>query len=773
MELAHSVRVSEGADNGKVTFVVGTPSWDGNPFSDSARSFLYDSAKRAGIQRSDIRFECVLGEIPASRKAHTLSADRLEQWKANCLERLARLQSNVFVPVDSLSLSTLTEHSSMDKWHLSIIPATKLSGRKCVPVYGPEHVQKIYSDSPFMIYGLHRVLEEMSSPGIKRKPRIFHINPKFDQVIAWCQRCEHSEYLSVDIENNPGQITLVGFAPNPTEAMAIPVAPGDWTDEQFYLIWKAIGKVLASPALKIFQNFIHEAQWFSRYGFVIKNLWHDTMHANKFLHPELPCSLANVGRLYTREPFWKDEGRNWRDPKSSGNWNDYQIYNCKDTSHTMEAAFAQQRDLIERKLDARFYNFIMPLARPVSEMCFRGLPVDLAERTALTLDRGTQVTNLNSELSLEAMPVLGRPFNSRSPKQVKEFFHAKGYKLPTKRSTNGPKETTDVTALLKLQFKYPKDRSLGMLLRLSELNKSISSYLKPAPYPDGRLRYAANIHGADTGRFSFSKDTWENGLNPQTVPSDLKRMFKAPEGWRFLECDLRQADARVVAWDAPEPTLMRFFTEGRDIHRFVASRPELFNKLESEITHEERQLGKKTGHAANYGMRGTTLAEQCLKEMGLVISPDRAQRMLDGYHNTFPGIRMWQNRICTEIKRTKRLTTPLGRERYFYDRLGDDLYRVAYAYRPQSVVADVTNTLMLHVERHRHPEKLHMLVQIHDSLLTLVRNDYLAEACQILATESDWNPILSLSGGPLQIPIEIKHGSCWGAMHEYKLGDGT
>lgn len=760
------VTTSEGNPNAKVAIISGVPSWEGKPFSDVCRSLLLDTARRAGIRESDISFHSVLDEIPPGRKAQALGGANLERQLDNCRGRLSSLGATVFVPTGNLALEAVTGHKSIDKWQLSIIPGQFVGRRKTIPLFHPEQIFSAYKDIPFLIFGMQRIAEEMTSPKIKVTPRVFHTSPSFEFALKFLSRCLFEDYLSVDIETAAGQITCVGFAPTTTEAICIPTLPQNWTRAELFTIWTWIHDVLRGPSKKVFQNFIYDASYFSKYGIAVKNLWHDTMLAQKFLHPELPMGLDTIARIYTREPYWKDEGKDWkRADGGSGDLNDFWIYNCKDTTVTLEAAFAQRRDLDSRKLTTPFTELVMSLASPAAEMCWRGLPVDLDLRSEVTQSVTASLATLGAELNTLAQPVIGTPLNSKSPKQVKEFFKKKGYRLPVKAG----KESSDATALLKLQVKYPHDRTLPILLQLSEKNKLLSSYLKPLPYPDGRFRFSLNLHGAETGRWSCRKDPWDNGINAQTISSELKKMFRAPPGWLFFEVDLRQADSRFVAWDAPEPTLIKYYSENLDIHRFVASRPELFNKALDAVTKDERQLGKKVGHASNYGMRGNRLSEICLLEMDLVLSATRADQMLEGYHRVFPGIRMWQQRIAAEVRRTKKLTTPLGRERYFYDRLGDDLYRVAYAYRPQSTVIDVINKLIVHAAKHRNPELCHFALQAHDAAIFLVHESYLGEIKAICAAENDWNPELALAGGLLRIPIEAKVGEVWGNAKELSL----
>src|SRR4029079_14905163 len=74
--------------------------------------------------------------------------------------------------------------------------------------------------------------------------------------------------------------------------------------------------------------------------------------------------------------------------------------------------------------------------------------------------------------------------------------------------------------------------------------------------------------GPKSGRLASSGDG--NGPQLQNVPMSptiLRTIFIAPTGRRFVECDLEQADARVLAYCAPEPMLIQMFeSEDSDIH---------------------------------------------------------------------------------------------------------------------------------------------------------------------------------------------------------------
>ena len=99
-----------------------------------------------------------------------------------------------------------------------------------------------------------------------------------------------------------------------------------------------------------------------------------------------------------------------------------------------------------------------------------------------------------------------------------------------------------------------------------------------------------------------------------------------------------------MAWDAPEPRLMKMMNDGEDIHKFVAGSI-LKKPVELVAQWERDKLGKKVGHASNYGTGAHTFAEQCLVEANYYISIKESQHALDTYFEIFPGIRIRQDKI--------------------------------------------------------------------------------------------------------------------------------
>lgn len=237
----------------------------------------------------------------------------------------------------------------------------------------------------------------------------------------------------------------------------------------------------------------------------------------------------------------------------------------------------------------------------------------------------------------------------------------------------------------------------------------------------------------------------------------------------FVQIDLRQAESRFVAYDSCDPDLIGMLEDPtKDIHRYVAA--EIFKVPESEVTHEQRQLGKKSGHGANYSVGIATLQDSCLKENNLVLSRKEATNVLEAYHRLFPGIRRWHQSIRETVCRTRILTTPFGRTRQFFGRLDDNTFREAYAYRPQSSIPDVVNHLMLALWAARakgSTPSLWFHLQCHDSLTLSCEQSEVAEVAAFALDLSGWHPSLVLPAGKLVIPISIETGTALGEMEIY------
>jgi DNA polymerase len=147
--------------------------------------------------------------------------------------------------------------------------------------------------------------------------------------------------------------------------------------------------------------------------------------------------------------------------------------------------------------------------------------------------------------------------------------------------------------------------------------------LMPVP-----LRYYA----AHTGRWGG-----DDKLNLQNIPrnSPLKHAIYAPTGYVMIDSDSSQIEARTLAWLAEQNDLVEAFDRGEDVYKIMASA--IYGKDASEITKDERFVGKTTILGCGYGMGAAKFQAQ-LKNFNVAITLEEAKRIIDTYRTTYPKI---------------------------------------------------------------------------------------------------------------------------------------
>jgi DNA polymerase I-like protein with 3'-5' exonuclease and polymerase domains len=686
--------------------------------------------------------------------------------------------SNVILAVGESSLRALTGRKSVDKWHLS--PLQTPHGL-VIPTFDFARLQKQYECGLYFEMAAHRCAEFMRSPYVPPVEN-FHLNPSLEETYAILKELETKEELAIDVETGYGQINTVGFAWSPNDAIAINTLPGRCSAESFHTLWSAIARVLESKSKKIFQNFIYDTSYFSAYGIETKGEIFDTMHAMKVLWPELDSNLGNVGRIYTRRPYWKDDGKVESEEgkkKDWGNvrdWTKHYQYNCRDTTGTFESATSQLRDLKSRGLVAFYSEYVQRLMSPVREMCATGMPLDLPRRDALLAETEEKIEALTDAFQAK----VGAEVNPNAPMQIQSWLKSAGIALPKKydKATGSYKETTDANAIKKIRLKNDLP-GLRELQDVKSLQKALSSYINFDVRPDGRLSYSLNITGTETLRWSGNKDAWDRGFNIQTIPREggevsIKSMFLAPLGYSFLEVDLRQAESRFVAYDSADKQLIDMLESGADVHSHVGDAilrqmgRDRSNMSKDEFKSTWRQLGKKAGHGLNYGMKASVFVETVFSELDMVITKKDAELITAAYYGLFPGIPRWHAWLRKELYERRKLTAPSGWERYFYGRPGDDMFKEGAAWRPQHTIPWITNHLILHLMDMRKHTKLdfNLIYQGHDASVKLVRDEMIEPLTRVCLDYRAWHPKVVLPGGEMWIPVECKTGKRMSELEE-------
>lgn len=733
---------------------------------------IIDEPHRSGELFSGWQWDVLRGKLlragfaPDSMPIHTLDE-----------ARNLTLANNLIIGMGERTLAHFTGKRGLDKWTLS--PLTTHDGQKFIGTYDMTRVQKQYELNLYQEMAFHRAKEETTTRTYERAPERFLLNPSVEETLATLRQLRSADEISVDVETGYGQINTVGFAWSDSDAIAINVLPDRCGDSAYYELWGAIRDVMENPSRKVFQNFIYDTSYFSAYGIRTNNIHFDTMWAMKVLYPELKSNLGNVGRFYTKRPYWKDDGKvtdeesGKRDWGAIRDWTKHYLYNCRDTTGTHEAARAQREDLTRRGLLEFYDSYLIKLARPIQEMCANGMPVSYEIRERLKGEVEAKVKELNELFQKE----IGRALNPNSSKQLLGYLKEKGVKVPKvyDKERGVYKESTDSKSIKKIRLKHPDMKELAYLQEIKSYGKAFSSYINFDLRPDSRLSYSLNGCGTETLRFSGGKDPWDRGFNIQTIPREggdisIKQMFVAPEGYSFIEADLSQAETRYVAYDSACKKLIDMLESGADVHKHVAYATLKGLGLPStDYSELWRDLGKKTGHGANYMMKAGTFIENVFNDMDKVLTKKEGEIILESYFQEFPEIRERHSNIRRELYNKRKLKAPTGWERYFYGRPDDNTLREAVAWAPQHTIPYIINKMLLHLCEQRAQGKLkfHLIYQGHDALCLLGKDDWIADVADECLALKKWQTGFDLAGGKLIIPIDIKTAKCLATKEKY------
>jgi len=148
----------------------------------------------------------------------------------------------------------------------------------------------------------------------------------------------------------------------------------------------------------------------------------------------------------------------------------------------------------------------------------------------------------------------------------------------------------------------------------------------------GLLPIPLRYYAAHTGRWGG-----DDKVNLQNLPrnSPLKGSICAPKGYRIIDSDSSQIEARTLAWLAEQNDLVDAFERGEDVYKIMAS--SIYVKAQEEITKDERFVGKTTILGCGYGMGAKKFGAQ-LKTFNVEIEEAEASRIIQVYRETYDWI---------------------------------------------------------------------------------------------------------------------------------------
>jgi DNA polymerase I-like protein with 3'-5' exonuclease and polymerase domains/uracil-DNA glycosylase len=742
------------------------------PFTGSAGRILSKMMNGAQLRMDECTLNYVIKEACRNGDVSHLYKDarqleptpRLLQYREQLKKELSgysTYQPNVAVAVGEEALRSLTGLQGIQKYRGSILPSNLVPGLKVIPLLRPSFI--LQGQWKYFWIGMQdfqRVRRESVSKVIKPLAWTSHINPQAKDVIAFFNSIGSDALWCIDIETRGGYIACFSVASGST-ALCVPLQNTCGTN--YFVgdearIWRALQELMNRNPNLIGQNLTFDLDYLMDRGLEPSGIFMDTMVAHAILHPEFPKGLDFLASIYTSMPYYKDEGKTWNSKVP-----DKQLweYNNKDTITTLWAAQEIEKELKQRNLASLYHDYVNVELGLALEMQRLRLPI--------SEDNRLELSNCIDEALKE---VRGRwpqdsKLNCNSPKQVTEYLYTTlGLKGKYKFGSGQQSLRADEDAIMELRAEYPDVKELKWLLEERHLRKLKSSYIDVPRDADGRLPGAWYVCGTETGRWSSGKSNRGRGTNLQTIPKPLRHMVVPPDGYIFVQPDLSQAEARMVAYLAGCEKLIGLFNDtSKNIH--MENGKSIFGAYPVKDS-PDYVLAKACVHASNYRMQAKTFSVQA----GITLR--KASEVLEGYHATYPEIRQWHQHIRDEVFRTGVLRTPFGRERLFYQaraeimltgKMSNDAWRESLAYKPQATIPDIVNKAMIQLWE-KFPEA-RFFHQGHDAFLTAVPVEMLHEVATAIKVFCTMPLAVEGIDGitrTLTIPAETACGYSWLAM---------
>lgn len=503
----------EGAFASKLLILIANPSYTdvkaGKLLSGSdGREFDSILREATGLNRSSVWVTSVSKyhippnirgkRIPFHVRARNANID-IDGQIAELRTEINTLKPNCILALGGPALWALTGRTEITNFRGSIL-WSKALGRKLVPSFNPtqlnytaEEVEFIgYWNRQIMLFDFKRAFDESASPDYDVPQRRLEICRSLADLYRFRDQYMSASDMSVDIEaHGTGLPACIGLSCNKNHGMTVPLwnreGLSSMTDGEMVRIWILLAEILYEKEI-IGQNFNYDRDKIRRLGFIIRKLKSDVMLKGFAINPELPKRLAFNQSIYTREPFYKDEGM------YEGSVDDLMIGCARDACVTLEINEAMNADLDEIGQRKFFENFLMKLPDLYLEIENNGMGIDEQKRDQLL----RKYIEWDERLRYELFTLVGTEVNTNSPKQVAELLF-ETLKCPRRNGTG----EEELTSLLNLQtFTNPTNRRIvELILENRRVRKSISTYLMALPDYDGRMKTTC-FPCLETGRSS-------------------------------------------------------------------------------------------------------------------------------------------------------------------------------------------------------------------------------------------------------------------------------
>ncbi len=373
--------------------------------------------------------------------------------------------------------------------------------------------------------------------------------------------------------------------------------------------------------------------------------------------------------------------------------------------------------LVEREGLMELYDRVEePMISLLADMELTGVTIDSDALGRYSVELGERLIELTDQIREEA----GDPnLNINSSIQLGDLLFAKMKITDKPKLTKTKRYCTDEEYLLSFAGRC---NIIDKILEYRGVKKLLSTYVDALPQlvnpVTGRIHTTYNQAVTATGRLSSANPNLQNIPIRDDLGRPIRAAFVPSSSDRvILSADYSQVELRIMAHLSGDEALIAAFEAGEDIHTATASR--IFSKSAEEVTSEDRRRAKMANFGIIYGISTFGLSQR------LDIPRAEAKSLIDGYFESYPGVKRYMERVVAEARESECVETLFGRRRYLRDINSRNSVAKGVAERNainapiQGSAADVMKLAMIAIWREFQSRALRskMIMQVHDEVV--------------------------------------------------------
>jgi len=282
--------------------------------------------------------------------------------------------------------------------------------------------------------------------------------------------------------------------------------------------------------------------------------------------------------------------------------------------------------------------------------------------------------------------------------------------------------------------------------------------------PTGRIYPSYFLHRTNTGRTASADPNGQNFPKRGRWAKAYLKIFQASPGYVLINCDLSQIELRLVAWMANEPTMLRIYREGGDIHTATAQAISgIGGNAWAMLPREERKKLRTQAKAVNfgyiYGMGHVKFREYAKTSYDVEYTEAEAKQAREKFFQTYKGLPAWHDRMREYADEYGLVRSMHGAARHLPSITSTDEITRGGAQRQainapiQRLGSDLGLIAMSRFNAQADPAKMRIIGFVHDALVMEAKIEHAWDAVSALVWCMQSPPLHEWFGITSPIPI--------------------